>query len=168
MGRELRIERSHRGQLEVELSSVNAQLRQAQKRALAEQTRHRDAERNTSRLRARVHELGSVLQNPKQLQRLASVISDGLIDIYTEKTLFYSTELIIVLKTQELYRDYGRDGEPAEEHPTEALMELKRQIETVQDLNNSLVKKLKSMEEYHRNEKNLLRQVAFFLRYRIL
>jgi hypothetical protein len=67
------VERSQRGQLEVELSSVNAQLRQAQRRALVEQTRHRDSERNTSRLRARVHELGSVLQHPKQLQRLTSV-----------------------------------------------------------------------------------------------
>lgn len=39
----------------------------------------------------------------------------------------------------------------------EALLELRRQIETLQQLNSSLEKQLKAKDELHRSEKNALK-----------
>jgi len=62
-----------------------------------------------------------------------------------------------------LYSDFGRDGVSPEENSVEALLELRRQIETLQELNSSLVKKLKTQDEIHRNEKNALKRECISL-----
>ncbi|XP_065338039.1 cilia- and flagella-associated protein 57 [Cloeon dipterum] len=133
---ELKVERSLRAQLEVEMANLQSQIKQNQKQATLEKTKHRDTLRDIQRIRARVHQLGGVLQQPRRLAEVAAA----------------------------LYSDYGRERDSLEdEHPEEALLELKRQVETLQALNDSLVKKLRIQDEVHRGEKNALKRECISL-----
>jgi len=73
MSNELKVERSLRAQLEVEIANLNSQLKQNQKQAIWDQTKHRDTQRDIQRIRARLHQLGAVLQQPRRLAQLAAV-----------------------------------------------------------------------------------------------
>ncbi|XP_059470478.1 cilia- and flagella-associated protein 57 [Neocloeon triangulifer] len=133
---ELKVERSWRAQLEIDKFNLQNQIKQNQKQAIWEKTKHRDTLRDMQRIRARVHELGAALQRPRRLAELAS----------------------------ELYQDYGRQKDPLQdEHPVEVLLEMKRQVETLQTLNASLVEKLRAQDDLHRSEKNALKKECISL-----
>jgi hypothetical protein len=73
MSNELKVEQSLRAQLEVDLGNAQAQVKQHQRHAQCEQVKHRDALRAAQRIRARVHQLGAALHQPRRLAQLASV-----------------------------------------------------------------------------------------------
>jgi predicted nucleic acid-binding Zn-ribbon protein len=79
MSNELKTERSLRAQLEVEIANLNSQLKQHQKQAIWDQTKYRDTQRDIQRIRARVHQLGAVLQRPRMLAEVAAVCTVDLI-----------------------------------------------------------------------------------------